>query len=162
MKTRSALLLLTALLLVACQGPGATSAPTANPTAAVRGVEGLVSDLGAAGVGAKAGGQFTSDPIGGQGTVVCIGTESVQTYQFIDHEAALAAAAKIDRQDPSKVGNGIIDWAGTPRFWLRENIIVLYLGQDAATEAALRTLLGQPFAQAQQPGRPPLPAPDCQ
>lgn len=162
MKLRTSLLGLAALILAACQAPGATGSPPTASLSAVRGIEGLVGDLRGAGVDAKAGGQFMSEPIGGQGAVVCIGPESVQTYQFIEHEAALAAAAKIDRQDPSKVGTGIVDWAGTPRFWLRENLIVLYLGQDPGTDTALRTLLGQPFAQG-QPGRPPLlGGPDCQ
>ena len=167
MKITTLLLTPAVLLFVACQpaaapGPSPSfSPPTASPApTAAGGLEGVVADLRAAGVDAAAGGQFLSAPIGGQGTVICIGAESVQTYQFIDHEAALAAASKIDRQDPSKIDNGIVDWAGTPRFWLRQNMIVLYLGEDDATNAALRTLLGSPFAEG-QPGRPPLPGPDC-
>jgi hypothetical protein len=68
---------------------------------------------------------------------------------------------KIDPKDPSNVGTGIVEWAGAPRFWLRDNVIVLYLGQDAATDAALRALLGTPFAEGEA-GRMPLPGPDCQ
>jgi hypothetical protein len=36
-------------------------------------------------------------------------------------------------------------------------MIVVYLGEDAATEALLRGVLGEPFASGQ--GRPPLPGP---
>jgi hypothetical protein len=119
-----------------------------------------VADLTAAGVTATEGSFFSTDPIGGEGKTVCVGEETVQVYQFIDHEAALAISRKIDPRDPSKVGSSLVDWAGVPRFWLRDRVIVLYLGQDAATDAALRALLGQPFAEG-QPGRMPLPMPPC-
>jgi hypothetical protein len=145
----------------ASQAPTAPPGPTSTPAAsAATGLAGVAADLIAAGVSAKAGSFFMSAPIGGEGVTLCVSVETVQTYAFIDHEAALAAAAKIDRDDPSKVADGIVDWAGTPRFWLRDNIILLYLGQDAATDAALRSLLGPPFAEG-QPGRMPLPGPPC-
>jgi hypothetical protein len=161
------LLLLPALLaLLGCQAaatptPTASSGPTLTPPSSpATGLTGIIADLTAAGVTAVTGGSFMSEPIGGEGVALCVGVETVQTYAFIDHEAALAAAAKIDRDDPSKIGTGIVDWAGTPRFWLRNNIILLYLGPDPATDAALRSLLGPPFAEG-QPGRPPLPWPPC-
>jgi hypothetical protein len=85
----------------------------------------------------------------------------VQVYQFIDHEAALAASAKIDREDPSKIGNSLVDWVGRPRFWLRDRIIVLYLGQDDSTDGELRALLGRPFAEGEGGGPMPLAGPAC-
>jgi hypothetical protein len=133
---------------------------TPNPTTA-DGAEGLVDDLVARGAAATLGSNFLAEPLPGEGVLVCVGTEAVQVYVLRDHEAARAAAESIDRDDPSKIGTSIIDWAGRPRFWLRDRILVLYVGDSAATDAALRTLLGQPFAEALVPGRPPLPAPDC-
>ena len=109
----------------------------------------------------KVGSNFLADPMPGEGILVCLGVEPVQVYVLRDHEAALAAASMIDREDPSKVGTAIVEWAGRPRFWLRDRILVLYIGDDAATDAALRGLLGEPFAEAPVAGRPPLPAPDC-
>ena len=154
--------------LGATPGPQATPSPvptqgpvTPAPSASGGGVEGLAADLAGAGTSAFVGSFFSSEPIGGEGRVVCVGPESVQTYAFIDHEAALAASTKINRDDPSQVGNGIVEWAGQPRFWLRDRLIVLYLGADAATDAALRALLGQPFTEG-APGRMPLPGPPCQ
>ena len=133
---------------------------TPEPTTA-GGAEGLVADLVASGATAKVGSYFLAEPLPGEGIAVCVGAESVQVYVLRDHEAALAAASMIDRNDPSKVGTSIVDWAGRPRFWLRDRILILYVGDDAATDAALRNLLGEPFAEARVPGRPPLPAPDC-
>jgi hypothetical protein len=137
------------------QVPTATPAPTSAP-----GLTGVVADLSAAGVTAKAGSGFATEPIGGEGFALCVGAESVQTYAFIDHEAALAAQAKIDRDDPSTIGTTHVNWTGKPRFWLRENLILLYLGEDAATDAALRTLLGPPFAEGEAGGMS-LPGPPC-
>ena len=162
MNKKMPLLLPAIVLFAACQAgvsPTATPQPTAPPAAS--GVAGIVADLSAAGVAAKAGGAFASEPIGGEGISMCVGKETVQTYQFIDHESALVVVQTIDPEDPSRIGTMIVDWAGTPRFWLRDNVIVLYTGTDAATDAALRALLGQPFAEGEG-GRMPLPGPDCQ
>jgi hypothetical protein len=141
------------------------TAPTVNvrtpdPTT-FDGAEALVADLVAAGMRAKLGSNFLAEPFPGEGVLVCVGTESVQTYLFRDHEAALAAASKIDRDDPSKIGTAIVDWVGRPQFWLRDRMLVLYVGDDARTDAALRTVLGEPFAEADASGRPFRPEPDC-
>ena len=171
MRVRRFLLALPLSLLVACSttpvaSPGPTNAPTGGPTTAptpspATGIEGLVQDLNARGLTAKVGSPFLAEPMPGEGTAVCIGTDTLQVYGYIDHEAALAAASRIDRDDPSNVGTAHVTWNGRPRFWLRDRIIVLYLGSDAATDAALRQLLGPPFAESQQPGGGLLPNPPC-
>ncbi|MEO5705197.1 MAG: hypothetical protein ABIZ52_02675 [Candidatus Limnocylindrales bacterium] len=167
MNTKTPLLALALVVLVGCQSapsPTATPAPTPGATPgppAPSGATGLVADLVTGGANAKLGSFFLSEPIGGTGVSVCVGAETVQVYEFIDHEAALAASVKIDRDDPSHVGNGIVEWNGAPRFWLRDRVIVLYLGKAEATDAALRALLGQPFAESREPGLGLLPTPPC-
>lgn len=156
MELRAALVTAALIVVVGCQ---ATTSQTPAATAP-HGIDGLVTDLVAGGTDAKVGTPFMSEPIGGQGSTVCVGTETVRAYEFIDHEAALAASQTIDRDDPSLVGNGIVEWTGAPRFWLRDRVIVLYVGEDAATDSSLRTLLGPPFAEGQT-GRMPLPEPPC-
>ena len=140
-------------------GPSATPVSTPSPSAA-DGVDGLVAALDAAGVDAKADAVIATEPIGGVGATVCVGPETLRVYEFIDHEAALAASVKIDRDNPSQIGGAMITWAGKPRFWLRDRIIILYLGEDAATDATLRSVLGPPFAEGE--GGMPLPEPPCQ
>ncbi len=168
MNVRTLLLAPALVALLGCQSPGAptgtpVSTPVPTPAAtAASGVEGLVADLKARGVDAKMGSPFLAEPMGGQGMSVCVGAETLQVYAFFDHEAALAASVKINRNDPSNVGNAIVEWNGPPRFWLRDRVIVLYLGDNAATDAALRGLLGQPFAESREPGRGFLPNPPCQ
>lgn len=142
-------------LVTAAPSPGATPAATG-----AEGVDGLVAALGDAGVDAKKDDVISTEPIGGLGATVCVGEETLRIYEFIDHEAALAASVKIDRANPSQIGGTIVTWSGKPRFWLRDRIIILYLGEDAATDATLRTVLGPPFAEGE--GGMPLPEPPCQ
>jgi hypothetical protein len=144
----------------AASAPSVAATETPKPTAA-DGAEALVADLIAAGNVAKLGSNFLADPLRGEGRLVCVGKEAVQVYVQKDHEAALAVASTIDKRDPTRVGTSIVTWNGTPRFWLRDRIIVLYVGADAATDSALRTLLGQPFAESHEPGFQPLPSPEC-
>lgn len=181
MNLKTPLLGVPLMVLIACQpggsgGPTLTpapptqspAAPTPSPTApapsptAATGLKELVADLNARGASAKIGSAFLAEPLGGQGMSVCVGDETLQTYEMIDHEAALATSVKIDRDDPSKVGNAIVEWSGQPRFWLRDRIIVLYLGDDAATDTLLRNLLGPPFAESREPGPGMLPMLPCQ
>lgn len=167
MLLRATLAVAVLAVMAGCQATASPSPAVPSPSAASpvatapHGVEGLADALDATGSDAKKGAAFASEPIGGQGSTVCVGAETVQTYEFIDHEAALAASLKIDRDDPSHIGNALIEWAGVPRFWLRDRIIVLYLGEDAPTDSALRSVLGQPFAEG-EPGRMRLPEPPCQ
>jgi len=125
-----------AVLAFAAAGCGSLGAP-----------ERLIADLQVRGLPAAMGTEFDAALLGGEGRVVCVGRESVQVYEFSDGEAAGDAAATVNRNDPSNVGNGIVEWIGPPRFWLRDEAIVIYVGGDAGVDAALRTILGQPFAE---------------
>ena len=146
---RPALLLASVILVVAgCQ--------------ALPGVEGLVAELQARGLPAAVGSTFNDMLLGGDGTTVCIGDESVSVYEFPDQGEAQAAAGTINRADPSQVGNSIVEWVGPPRFWLRDRLIIQYVGDNVAVDTALRNILGQPFAEGQGGGRGPLPGrPAC-
>jgi hypothetical protein len=159
------------MTLTACQG-GATSTPTAatansaNPTESLPpvifpgptdGPEKLIVDLEAAGAEARVGELFAGDPFDAQGGLMCVGSEPVQLYVFGSVRAREEAAQRIDPANPSNMGTTMVEWNGRPRLWQRDRMIIVYLGEDAATEALLRGVLGEPFASGQ--GRPPLPGP---
>lgn len=123
----------------------------------------LVIDLRARGLPVALGTEFNGVLLGGDGTTVCVGDESVQVYAFLDTDAAIDAAATIDRDDPWSVGNAIVEWIGPPKFWLRDRAIIQYVGRDERVEEALRTLLGQPFADGGDlGGRGPLVGAACE
>lgn len=154
MKRFGAALLLTA---VACSGGAGTKTPEVAESEPDR----FVAELTAGGVEVEQVETFNTEPVGGQGQLLCVGDQEVRVYLFVREEEAAAAAARIDPNDPSNMGNAIIEWVGNPRFWQRGPMLVLYLGEDRATEALITRVLGQPFGQGQGPGRglPGLPSP---
>lgn len=168
----SRFLVLVAVLVGACSPTGAppTTAPPSDSIPPVvvgteqpgptDGPERLVSDLRAAGLDARLGPLFAGDPLASQGVVLCIASEPVQVYVFGSVVDRARATAKIDPGNPSNMGATMVDWNGRPRMWQRDRLLIVYLGEDAATEAALRTALGDPFASSAQ-GRPPLREDSC-
>ena len=120
---------------------------------ALGGPQRLIADLQAMGVSAALGTDQDASLIGGESTVVCVGDESVNVYEYTDGDSAIEAASVVDKNDPSMVGNAIVEWAGTPHFWLRDRTIVLYVGEDPGTIHALGAILGRPFAEGRDPGR---------
>lgn len=149
-----------ALLLaaIACSGVGET---TSTLEAAEGEPDRFVADLTEEGVEVEKGETFSTEPVGGQGQLLCVGDQELRVYLFASDEEAAAVAARIDPNDPSNMGNAIIEWVGNPRFWQRGPMLVLYLGEDQAIEDQITGVLGQPFAQGQGPGRglPGLPSP---
>ena len=143
-----------AVWLVACSNPAASP----SPSAAATGVEGLVDALTAASVPVRQADRFDAAPLSGQGVLLCVGSEEVRVYAFSSAQERANAATSIDATDPSHIGTSIVEWSGNPRFWQRDRILVLYLGADAATEAALSSVLGPPFARGvgRGPGGPVL------
>src|SRR5262249_4964545 len=102
------------LLVAACQAATPSPMPVASGGG---GLQAFLSDLAAAGATAREAGTFDSQPVGGEGHVVCIGTETLNVYEFATDADARAAAARIDPSDPSHIGNAMVDWIGSPRFW---------------------------------------------
>lgn len=164
--------LLVALLVVACAAPAARSpSPSAGPTAQPPSpsasplsdpVVGLGSALGDAGAAVREVGTFDATPLTGTGTILCVDGQEVRVYMYETAEDAAAAASQINPTDPSQVGTSMVSWAGAPRFWRADRMIVLYLGDKAAIELGLTSILGEPFAKGE--GRVGGPAParhDC-
>lgn len=127
----------------------APETPPADPVAA------FVADLRGAGATVTELGAFNPMPLGGLGARVCVDGQTVRIYEFEAESERAAAAAGIDPADPSHVGTAIVEWAGNPRFWQWDRVIVLYLGSDHAVEARITSVLGPPFARGQ--GRDPGP-----
>jgi hypothetical protein len=147
--------------IIACTGVGETTATTTTVVAEEAEPDRFVAELTAAGVDADPVETFSTEPVGGQGHLICVGGEEVRVYLFASDDLVAASAARIDPDDPSNFGDAIIEWAGNPRFWQRGPMLVLYLGEDQAIEARITGVLGPPFAQGQGPGRglPGLPGP---
>jgi hypothetical protein len=152
---RSARLLSTLAIcavVIGCQPGAGEPGGQPSPALSADGPEALIADLLAAGVTARLGDRFTADPLPGQGIVLCVGKEAVQLYVFSSIRERVDAASRIDPKDPWHIGTSVVEWIGRPRFWQRDRLLALYLGQDAAMDNILRTVLGPPFASGEGGG----------
>jgi hypothetical protein len=137
-------------------------APSAvpSPTPSFRhGAQGLVDDLIDLGRDAELSGAADGQPLANEQLIVCTGGEDVRVFSYSTEADRAAASRRIDPDDPSNVGTAIVEWAGSPKFWQRDRIIVLYLGTDEMTVDALTALMGEPFARGE--GRPPMLPSSC-
>jgi hypothetical protein len=114
---------------------------------AKEGPDALAADLAAAGGTVSRGSTFAPAPPFWVAAVnLCVERGMVRVYVYPDAQARRAAADQVDPSDPSVVGSAIVDWIGRPRLWQRDRVLVMYLGDHAATEDLLTSVLGPPFA----------------
>jgi hypothetical protein len=164
----AAALLLGALIVAGCAAtqspaPSSSPAPSASDAAGSSPSEAPTSDpaaefaaaLRAAGAAVRETGEFSTEPLGGQGIGLCVAGQQVRVYIYPTPEDRETVASRVDPTDPSNLGTSIVEWAGNPKFWQTGRIIVLYLGSDPAVESGISAILGQPFARGQ--GRDPGP-----
>lgn len=80
-------------------------------------------------------------------TILEVDGEGVQVYAFGDAGAARQAAARVS-SDGRRIGTSSPFWIGPPHFFLRSNLLVLYLGDDGRLLQRLQDALGPQFAGA--------------
>ena len=129
-----------AMVLAGCAQVSSSSAPKT-----AYGIEAFSQALTAAGATVRQDAAFVADPLAGQGVNLCVNGQRVAVYSFATSDDRLKGQARIDPSDPFHVGNAIVEWLGTPRFWSRELIIVGYNGSDQAVLARITAALGAPF-----------------
>ena len=105
----------------------------------------LLGDLRTAGVRAEPGGEVEQPFLSIEGKMIKIGDEDVQVFQYSEAAQADAQAALVS-PDGSTVGTSKIRWIGSPHFYKRGKLLVLYLGDDAKVIKALDAALGRQFA----------------
>jgi hypothetical protein len=130
-----------AIILGGCAQVSPSSAPKA-----AYGIEAFSQALTAAGATVRKDGTFVADPLAGQGVNLCVDGQNVAVYSFATSDDRQKGQARIDPTDPFHVGNAIVEWLGTPRFWARDLIIVGYNGADDAVLTRITAALGSPFA----------------
>jgi len=80
-----------------------------------------------------------------KGQVIQVNSQDAQVFEYAD-EAAADAEAELVALDGSSVGTTMVTWVGSPHFYSAGRLIVLYVGDDAATIDLLETVLGPQFA----------------
>ena len=81
------------------------------------------------------------------GQTIMVDQESVQVFT---HPSPAAAQADADLVDPtgSTVGTTSISWMAPPHFYLKDGLLVLYVGGNGPVMDLLETVLGPQFAGA--------------
>lgn len=152
----SLLLLLGALLVGACTGGPDPATSHGGP---VRDHVSLVDSLRKDGLFARPTGQLTQPFLhGASGTVLEISGKgvaptSIQSFEYPSPEAAQNDIAVLRPRgivEPRSADGSIVHtvptWLGTPHFFARSRVMVLYVGEDAAVLDVLGRLLGHELA----------------
>jgi len=108
-------------------------------------IEAFSEALTTAGATVRQDAGFVADPLAGQGVNLCVDGQQVSVYSFATSDDRLRGQARIDPTDPWHVGNAIVEWLGTPRFWARDRIILGYNGPEQALVTRITAALGEPF-----------------
>ncbi|MCS6845944.1 MAG: hypothetical protein NZ528_16745 [Caldilineales bacterium] len=122
--------------------PAATETPAATATP----LEALLADLAAAGLSVESTGARVVKPyLSVAGLVVRLNGQALQVFEYSD-EVALAADVSGLAPDASSANGLPLAWRGTPHFWRRGPLLVLWVGDDPALLAALNRVLGPQIA----------------
>ena len=105
----------------------------------------LVKRLRALGAGATAAGDVEQPFFSIKGAMIKVHGEDVQVFQYASATAAEAEAEPISR-DGMAVGTRKIFWVGTPHFFKKEKLLVLYVGDNPKVLKTLEAVLGSQFA----------------
>jgi hypothetical protein len=83
-----------------------------------------------------------------QGKIIKVNGADVQVFEYASTEAMEPMAAQVSA-DGGSVGTSMMMWMATPHFFKSGRVLVLYVGDDMAILAALRSVLGEQFAGGQ-------------
>jgi len=75
------------------------------------------------------------------------GGEDVNAFEYTTAALAAADAAKVSPSG-SVIGASQVTWISPPRFYRKDQLIVLYVGTNVTVVSALEIVMGKPFAGA--------------
>ncbi len=82
-----------------------------------------------------------------EGRILDVDGEGIQVFEYRD-AAAAEAQARLVSADGNQIGTSKPLWVGTPHFFRKGRLLVLYLGENRRTIDLLKTVLGPQFAGA--------------
>jgi len=106
---------------------------------------GLVAALRAKHVSVEADGDVEQPFLSIAGRMIKIYGEDVQVFQYADAATMEAQAARIS-SDGSTIGTTKPFWIGTPHFFKRGKLLILYVGDEERVVKALEAVMGRQFA----------------
>jgi hypothetical protein len=105
----------------------------------------LIKSLRALGAGAAAVGEVDQPFFSIRGRMIKVHGEDVQVFQYLNAAAVDAEAAPLSH-DGMAVGTRKIHWIGSPHFFKKGKLLVLYVGDNGKVLGSLEAVLGQRFA----------------
>ena len=155
-------LIATLLIAVACgtsdAGPSPGGAPTLTPTATpgqdsggiVSGRDALFESLQRSGLEVDRGEEFSSSFFKPTGEIMRVSGEDVQVFEFPSSAHAEAAAGGVSPSGTTIASaNGSVSsvlWVAPPHFYRVDNVIAIYIGNDAEVLNLLEERMGPQFA----------------
>jgi hypothetical protein len=133
------ILLMTAIVLTACGGQRASASSEQF------GMSELIDALHAQGLDAKAGDSLEQPFFSVAGHFVNFNEESLQVFEYASAEAMEHDAALVD-PDGGSIGTTMVSWVGTPHFYKKGQVIVLYIGDNQELLKMFENILGLQFA----------------
>ena len=121
--------------------PTATPSALASTDVLVRGLEGQGIRVVRVEEMARQSHPYFSVPA----TRLSVSGENVYAFEYASAQAA-DRDARLIAPDGYGVGNAHIDWIGPPRYYKKDQLIVLYVGSNPAVVGPLERLLGDPVA----------------
>jgi hypothetical protein len=97
------------------------------------------------GTGATAVGDVDQPFFSITGRMIKVHGEDVQVFQYANAAAADVESAPISG-DGRAIGTRKIRWIGSPHFFKREKLLVLYVGDNGKVLGSLEAVLGRQFA----------------
>jgi len=134
-------LLMVAMLFAAC----APQVETPAESIAVEDLGSLSQALRAAGATVEGGDSLDQPFFSVTGQILKINGADVQVFEYKSAEAMEADAAQVSA-DGGSVGTSMVTWMATPHFFKSGNVLVIYVGDDAAVLDLLKSVLGEQFA----------------
>lgn len=128
------------LLLAACWLLAAAAG-----AAQAGGYAGLLKSLRAESASLRQEGEVEQPFFSVKGKLVSLYGEHVQVFEYPSSARAQAQAALVS-PDGRTVGTAKPHWLGTPHFYRKERLLVLYLGDNEKVLKALEARLGAQFA----------------
>ena len=126
--------LVVALLVAGCAAGGSGDYASAD----------LAADLEAAGATVREAGEIEQAFFSPTGRLLNVNGFDLQVFEYSEVASRQVESDQIS-SDGSTIGTTMITWVDQPNFWAKDLLIVLYVGQDAATIEMLSGILGEPL-----------------
>jgi len=110
----------------------------------------LVSELGVEGAEVEWGEEVHEPFFDVPGLILRVNGANIEVFEYPDVPSRAAVSDQIS-PDGFNLGTAMVDWAGQPNFWARDELLVLYVGNDQVLIDLLTKVLAGPITSYEAP-----------